>query len=353
MAALDANAVSVAVSVPDLLAACTAGDVARVRDLLDQGAPASAQEESTGESALMRAAAAGSAEIVALLLERGAPWNALDRKGRCAGEFAVDARSQECVDLLVNAGVRAQLLFGIIEGASTEDRTSQEYLTTKASFKDEDTLVDDSGDAVMMEWETPLMAAHADVCVGAFPHEACGHLKERNDLRVLNVGHGLGIVDGFLRNYAARISEHCVVEPHPDVLKRIDSQDWAGVTFRRETWQASLKDETFGPFDAIFFDTYAERYEDMREFFRALPRILAPKGVFSFFNGLAPFNPFFHGVACEFVKCELNEIGLDCAFVPLQVDQSAHDDKTWDGIKRRYWRFDAYHLPIASHKTLP
>ena len=91
----------------------------------------------------------------------------------------------------------------------------------------------------------------------------------------------------------------------------------------------------------------------MRQFFRALPRILAPKGVFSFFNGLAPFNPFFHGVACEFVKCELDAIGLDCAFVPLQVDQSAHDAETWDGVKRRYWRFDAYHLPIASHKTLP
>ena len=68
-------------------------------------------------------------------------------------------------------------------------------------------------------------------------------------------------------------------------------------------------------------------------------------------NGLAPFNPFFHGVACEFVKCELDSIGLDCDFVPLQVDQSAHDDKPWDGVRRRYWRFDAYHLPLASHKT--
>merc|ERR1712138_96872 len=102
MAALDATAVSVA----ELLAACTAGDTARVRDLLDKGAPASAQDEASGESALMRAAAAGSAEVVSLLLERGAPWNALDRNGRCAGEFAVDAQSQECVDLLVNAGVR-------------------------------------------------------------------------------------------------------------------------------------------------------------------------------------------------------------------------------------------------------
>ena len=234
---------------------------------------------------------------------------------------------------------------------------STEYLLGDVSDACErtegDALLDASGDAVMMEWETPLMAAHADVCVGAFPHDVCGHLKDRNDLRVLNVGHGLGIVDGFLRNYSSRIAAHCVIEPHPDVLKRVDAQreKWAGVTFRRETWQESLRDEAFGPFDAIFFDTYAERYEDMRQFFRALPRILAKGGVFSFFNGLAPFNPFFHGVACEFVKCELDSIGLDCDFVPLQVDQSAHDDKTWDGVRRRYWRLDAYHLPLASHKT--
>ena len=62
MAALDATAVSVA----ELLAACSGGDAARVRDRLDAGAPASAQDESTGESALMWRAAAGSAEIVSI-----------------------------------------------------------------------------------------------------------------------------------------------------------------------------------------------------------------------------------------------------------------------------------------------
>ena len=131
---------------------------------------------------------------------------------------------------------------------------------------------------------------------------------------------------------------------------RCVSRKWAGVAWRRETGRV-VKGRGVRTADAIFFDTYAERYEDMRQFFRALPRILAKGGVFSFFNGMAPFNPFFHGVACEFVKCELNSIGLDCDFVPLQVDQSAHDDKTWDGVKRRYWRFDAPPGPLASHKT--
>jgi protein arginine N-methyltransferase 2 len=110
-----------------------------------------------------------------------------------------------------------------------------------------------------------------------------------------------------------------------------------------------LEDPNFGPFDGIFFDTYAETYADMRAFFEALPRLLAPGGVFSYFNGVAPFNPFFHGVACEFIKTELAKLGLETTFVPLQVDQIQHD--TWDGVKRRYWQFDCYHLPIAARKS--
>mmetsp|Transcript_34546 Transcript_34546/g.106168 ORF Transcript_34546/g.106168 Transcript_34546/m.106168 type:complete len:351 (+) Transcript_34546:517-1569(+) len=338
------------VSIDAVFAACEdPADVAALARMLDGGAAAGAQNDATGESALMRAASAANVDAVALLLERGAPWNALDRQGRCAGDYATDARSQECVDALVAAGVRAQLLFGLLEtGASTEDRSTETYLGGVATFDATgETLTDESGDAVMMEWERPLMAAHADLMLGLFPHPACEPLAAREDLRVLNVGHGLGIVDGFIRRHADRLADHCIVEPHPDVLRRMD--DWRAaerVTVRGETWQAALADPAFGPFDAIFFDTYAERYEDMRTFFKALPRLLTPGGVFSFFNGLAPFNPFFHGVACELVRTELAALGLECDFVPLKVEQM--DDATWGGVRRRYWQFDVYSMPVAS-----
>ena len=87
----------------------------------------------------------------------------------------------------------------------------------------------------------------------------------------------------------------------------------------------------------------------MRVFFKALPRLLAPGGVFSFFNGLAPFNPFFHGVACELVRTELAALGLDCDFVPLKVEQM--DASTWGGVRRRYWQFDVYSMPIATFSS--
>ncbi len=37
----------------------------------------------------------------------------------------------------------------------------------------------------------------------------------------------------------------------------------------------------------------------MREFHAHLPRLLAPDGVYSFFNGLASDNIFFHMVYCR------------------------------------------------------
>lgn len=123
-----------------LLEACRAGDAARVQTLLGGGAPAyyqvravwrsdgwtdgrgsrginrlidrnfggrlldqqsslhrsthpprTPQEPEGGSSCLMHAAQGGHLEIVRALLAAGAPWNALDRQGKCAGEYAMAA----------------------------------------------------------------------------------------------------------------------------------------------------------------------------------------------------------------------------------------------------------------------
>lgn len=42
-------------------------------------------------------------------------------------------------------------------------------------------------------------------------------------------------------------------------------------------------------------------------------RLLRPGGIYSFFNGLAPDNLFFHLVYCEIAKMELKR----CAFILL------------------------------------
>ena len=42
-----------------------------------------------------------------------------------------------------------------------------------------------------------------------------------------------------------------------------------------------------------------------REFHQALPKLLKPEGLYSFFNGLAADNAFFHSVCCRVVAAEL------------------------------------------------
>lgn len=76
----------------------------QVRKLLKEGIEASFQREADGVSGLMVAAQRGNTALVSELLQAGAPWNALDRRGCCAGEYADAAGQQETFDQLVQAG---------------------------------------------------------------------------------------------------------------------------------------------------------------------------------------------------------------------------------------------------------
>lgn len=71
-----------------------------------------------------------------------------------------------------------------------------------------------------------------------------------------------------------------------------------------------------------------------------------PHGMYSFFNGLAPDNIFFHGVACNCIKIQLSQLGLDCEFLSCQIQTP--DQNEWNGIRRKYWyqHRDIYYLPI-------
>ena len=68
-----------------------------------------------------------------------------------------------------------------------------------------------------------------------------------------------------------------------------------------------------------------------REFHELLPRLLKPEGIYSYFNGLAADNAFFHTVYCNIAKAELAQLGFGTEFVPLPIDCS--DPKVWEGVR--------------------
>jgi protein arginine N-methyltransferase 2 len=82
-----------------------------------------------------------------------------------------------------------------------------------------------------------------------------------------------------------------------------------------------------------------------------LPELLdTPNGVYSFFNGLAPDNLFFHGVACQCVKLQLASLGFEAEFVPCEI--TVPEQEEWEGIRRKYWHGrDTYYLPHVTWKA--
>ena len=167
---------------------------------------------------------------------------------------------------------------------STPDADSGGYLSQPLVFS-EGRLVDAEGGAVMMGWEDGLMRHHAAA------------LRQRLDdgpASVLNVGFGLGLIDEALQREwrGVRGFTHTIIEAHPDVLRHARSLGWherPGVTLLAGRWQEAVPALLAGgaSFDAVFYDTYAESYADLRCFFGHVPRLLSARGAFSYFNGAA------------------------------------------------------------------
>ncbi len=109
-------------------------------------------------------------------------------------------------------------------------------------------------------------------------------------LRAMNVGHGLGIVDTAIQSHSP--AEHHIVEAHPQVLERLRQNGWydkPGVHIHEGRWQDVLpnlvKDGVM--LDAIYYDTFAEDYAALKEFFSEwVVQLLEEDGRFGWYNGL-------------------------------------------------------------------
>ncbi|CAH8632095.1 unnamed protein product [Heterobilharzia americana] len=367
-----------------LVLACHDGNFDEVKRLVEEkNADICYQDFKTGMSVLMVASGAGHTDIVKYLLSEGAPWNAVDRNYLCAGDYAAKNGQQECIDVLMSHAVMSELLLSMAMGKSdpevvqnvdsmsftTTVNTSMDgksellnasYLTSRLEYSNDGKCLIDTNThlAVMMDWETPIMEKHAAwICQT--------DVADRPPPRVLNVGFGMGIVDNAIQKYSP--DSHVIIEAHPEVLQKMKSEGWflrPGVRIISSRWQDAvvlltkeIDEKKLPRFDGIFFDTYAEDDNDLREFHTWLPKLLSlpnhqdPEGTkslcfpgrYSYYNGLCPDNVFFHGVACETMRLHLNRLGISCVFDPIAVDVA--DQEIWKDVSKRYWYFDTYFLP--------
>lgn len=327
-----------------------------------------------------------------LLLQNGAIWNDLDKNDETPGCIAWRLGLKELYEIMVDAGVRAELLLnrldgyepladdeneeegkegmaGVedtekvdgeaeahaghgepnallaeeaktapIEGELQPDVNSADYLRSDLTYT-ADRLLDADNNGVMMTWETEIMKRTADL------------LAPRSDLRVLNIGHGMGIIDNFFQLKTP--TTHHIIEAHPTVLAHMERTGWPdkpGVTVHEGKWQDVLPKliENGTMFDAIYFDTFAEDYKALREFFSEFViGLLDEGGKWGFFNGLGADRQVCYDVYTKVVEMDLFEAGFDTEWATLEVPDLEKEGE-WKGVRRRYWALEKYRLPVCT-----
>ena len=332
---------------------------------------------------------AAGARTVRLLLQNGAIWNDVDKNDETPGCLALRLGLKDLYEIMVDAGVRAEMLLSrldeyeplddderadseeelfqdgeAVDGHSPDDAVresdrnvsasaiidsnpanvstmdeprNEEYLRSILRFQD-GRILDDASNGIMMAWETDIMKRTADL------------LCPKTGLRVLNVGHGMGIIDQFFQEKSPIV--HHIIEAHPAVLARMKENGWndnPNVKIHEGRWQDIVpKIMEQGIFyDAIYFDTFAEDYKALREFFSEfLIGLLEDAGKWGFFNGLGADRQICYDVYTKAVEMDLFEAGFDTEWDTLQVPEI--DNGEWKGIKRKYWALREYKLPTCS-----
>ena len=336
-------------------------------------------------------------ETVRYLLQNGAIWNDLDQNGETPGCIARRLGLTELYDIMVDAGVRAEMLLSRLDEyerlededgeenedleeedqtnatteivdstkeldlnateetptqqevdarqdtstASNPDVNSSEYLTSNLSFT-ADRLLDQDKNGVMMTWETEIM------------NRTASSLVPSTGLRILNIGHGMGIIDNFFREKSP--TSHHIIEAHPEVLSQMKKSGWyekEGVTIHEGKWQdivPNLVKEGI-LFDAIYFDTFAEDYKALKMLFdEHLIGLIEDGGRWGFFNGLGADRQVCYDVYQKVVEMDLLECGWDVDWETITVPD-LEDEKTWEGVRRPYWKLKEYKLPVVTFMT--
>ncbi|QKX58904.1 uncharacterized protein TRUGW13939_06032 [Talaromyces rugulosus] len=329
---------------------------------------------------------AAARDTVKFLLQEGAIWNDLDNKNETPGCLARRLGLTELYELMVDAGVRAEMLLNYMEGyeeledddedddededekeegeeetketsdepstqepptteedtttaaaAAEPDVSNSRYLQSNLTFQN-DRLLDDDQNGVMMAWETDIMAKTAR------------KLLPQEGLRVLNIGHGMGIIDGFFQGQ--KPVAHHIVEAHAEVVAEMKSKGWhekPGVVIHEGRWQDILP-TLVGEgvmFEAIYYDTFAESYAAFREFLsEQVIGLLEPSGLWGFFNGMGADRQISYDVYQKVVEMDVFEAGFDIEWEDIAVPKL---DGEWSGVRRPYWVVDNYRLPVCKY----
>ncbi|KAM3084718.1 Arginine N-methyltransferase 2 [Clarireedia jacksonii] len=273
-----------------ILLAAANHDLETLKPLLRVPGAASVQDPETGFTPLHAAIQAcadeptpsdlsAAKETVKELFLSGAIWNDLDVKNETPGDLAWRLGLKELYELVVEAGVRAEVLMNLMGGyeelgdGDDEDEDEEEEVeqgreakedeksgetsngqdkemngngtNEKSETKESETeteepntsepkrdvnsidylsstlkytpsaLLDSDTNGVMMAWETSIMRRTVDLLIP----------PSSPPQRILNIGFGMGIIDSMFASTTPPPASHHIIEAHPDVLSHLSSPE--------------------------------------------------------------------------------------------------------------------------------
>ncbi|KAF7525066.1 hypothetical protein G7054_g11228 [Neopestalotiopsis clavispora] len=300
-------------------------DLASLKPLLDVPGRASVQEPTTGETPLhaaIRAAGsktssdsdlAAAKTVLEELFFSGAIWNDVDSNNETPGDVAARLGQTELYQMCVEAGVRAELLFGLLEGyEALEDDDEDEDMEEAEVEESGDAIVEDGDEAPELVSAEPAQKVDGEQeqeeeqeeteIVDSNPDRAFAPPKPvtaddqvtsdeylRSNLtytdgklvdsslngvmmaweteimkasveallpgspagkKILNIGFGMGIIDTMFAE--TRPSKHHIIEAHPEVMTYIKGPDCKF----GQAWEAS------GPSEGAF-KVHEGRWQDV------------------------------------------------------------------------------------------
>lgn len=188
-----------------------------------------------------------------------------------------------------------------------------------------DTVLTIKGHEVMSSYQKPYMKRLAEIVTS-------------NGGRVLNIGHGLGIVDGFIRDLSEEnnVKEHHIIELN-ERIALMAKENFPEAHIMNDSWEDALSKFEIGFFDGIIYDGYPlsvnEIHRDGIIFLEKLSKhnILKKGGVMTFYVDAAS------EVSEEFIGF-LRNIGFKgIAFEKVDIEAPDRD--------RQHWHYDHFIAP--------
>jgi type IV protein arginine methyltransferase len=141
----------------------------------------------------------------------------VDRNNETPGCLARRLGQMKMYEAFKMHGVYAEVILNYVSRTEEEEEghsLGDEYLNSKLEYDDsQGMLLDEKGAPVMMKWESEIMRQTAEILI---PVKGKG--------RVLNIGFGMGIIDGYLQEREPE--GHVIVEAHPVVIQRMKELQW-------------------------------------------------------------------------------------------------------------------------------